>query len=68
LGLVLLVVVCFGVIPRLTRWLFAHVLHRRTERFVWVLVAMSAGAIAGLLGGIEGMVRHRSDDLFPARL
>jgi Kef-type K+ transport system membrane component KefB len=55
-GLLLLVVVCFGVIPRATRWLFSNVLHRRTERFVWALVAMSAGAVTGLLGGIEGLV------------
>lgn len=55
-GLVLLVVVCFVVVPRATRWLFAHVLFQRTQRFVWALVAMAAGAIAGLLGGIEGLV------------
>lgn len=55
-GLVLLIVVCFGVIPRATRWLFANVLFQRTQRFVWALVAMAAGAIAGLLGGIEGLV------------
>lgn len=55
-GLVLLVVVCFAVIPVATRWLFAHVLFERSQRFVWVLVAMSAGAISGLLGGVEGLV------------
>lgn len=55
-GLPLMTVVCFGVIPWSTRWMYAHVLLRRTERFVWVLAAMAVGAISGVLGGIEGMV------------
>lgn len=55
-GLVVMVVVCFVVVPISTRWLFEHVLFQRTQRFVWALVAMAAGAVAGLLGGIEGLV------------
>lgn len=55
-GLVLLVVVAFVILPRLTRWVFAHVLHSRTQRFVWLLGGMAAGAVVGLLGGVEGLV------------
>lgn len=55
-GLGLAVIVCFGVLPGATRWMYANVLLRRTERFVWALAAMATGAIAGQLGGVEGMV------------
>lgn len=55
-GLVLLVAFCFGVLPRATRWAFEHVLHQRSQRFVWALTGMAAGGIMGLLGGIEGLV------------
>lgn len=55
-GLVLVVVFCLFVLPRATRWIFARVLHSRTQRFVWLLGGMAAGAIMGLLGGVEGLV------------
>lgn len=56
LGLGILVVFCFVVIPRLTTWLFTHLLHARTERFMWALTAMAAGGVLSLLAGIEGLV------------
>ncbi len=55
-GLVLVVVFCLFALPRATRWIFARVLHSRTQRFVWLLGGMAAGAIMGLLGGVEGLV------------
>jgi Kef-type K+ transport system membrane component KefB len=55
-GLVLVTVFCLVVLPRLTRWVFAHLLYSRTQRFVWLLSGMAAGGIMGLLGGIEGLV------------
>ncbi|MCB0966865.1 MAG: cation:proton antiporter [Ilumatobacter sp.] len=56
LGLGLLVVFCFVVVPKATTWMFAHVLHARTERFMWALTIMAAGGVISLLGGVEGLV------------
>ncbi|MEQ9162230.1 MAG: cation:proton antiporter, partial [Ilumatobacter fluminis] len=56
LGLGILAVFCFVVIPRLTTWLFTHLLHARTERFMWALTAMAAGGVLSLLAGVEGLV------------
>jgi Kef-type K+ transport system membrane component KefB len=55
-GLILLVVFCLVVLPRMTRWAFAHLFRSRTQRFVWLLGGMAAGGVMGLLGGIEGLV------------
>jgi Kef-type K+ transport system membrane component KefB len=55
-ALVLVVVFCVVLLPRATRWMFAHVLHSRTQRYVWLLGGMAAGATVGLLGGVEGLV------------
>lgn len=56
LGLLLVGGFCLVVLPRMTRWVFINLFHSRTQRFVWMLAGMSAGAIMGLLGGIEGLV------------
>lgn len=55
-GLVLVGGFCLGALPRMTRWVFINLFHSRTQRFVWMLAGMSAGAIMGLLGGVEGLV------------
>ena len=56
LGIVVLVFFCLWVLPRVADWFFTSVGHTRTERFIFCLAGMAAGAVVGLLGGIEGLV------------
>ncbi|HWL41410.1 MAG TPA: cation:proton antiporter [Ilumatobacter sp.] len=56
LALLLLAAYGLAVLPRLTQWAFAHLLHSRTQRYMWLLAGMAGGATLGLAGGIEGLV------------
>jgi Kef-type K+ transport system membrane component KefB len=56
LGVVVLAVFTLWILPRVTRWFFAQIGHTRTQRFVFVLAGMAAGAVVALLGGMEGLI------------
>lgn len=56
LGIIVLVVFCLWVLPRIADWFFTSVGRSRTHRFVFCLAGMAAGATVSLLGGIEGLV------------
>ncbi len=56
LGLPLLAVVCFWALPRLAQWFFVRIGQTRSQRFVFSLVVMSAGASVALMGGMEGLI------------
>ncbi|HLU31704.1 MAG TPA: cation:proton antiporter [Acidimicrobiia bacterium] len=47
---------CLWVLPRLAEWFFTSVGRTRTQRFVFCLAGMAAGATVGMMGGIEGLV------------
>jgi len=55
-GLVMLAVYTLVVLPALTRWVYTHVLHSRTERFAFVLAALLSAAVVAEIGSIEGLV------------
>ena len=55
-GVVLLVVFCLWILPRLSRWVFIHICRSRSQRFVFSLAAMGSGATVALLGGLEGLI------------
>ncbi len=56
LGLLLLLLFCFGVLPVLSRWFFRTLGHQRTLRYVYVLAALlGAATVAGVVG-IEPIV------------
>ena len=56
IGLPLLAAFCLWALPRIGDWFFVRVGRSRTQRFVFALVGMSAGATVALLGGIEGLI------------
>jgi Kef-type K+ transport system membrane component KefB len=55
-GLPLLVFVCLWALPRVANWFFVRVGRTRTQRFVFTLALMAAGATVALLGGMEGLI------------
>jgi Na+:H+ antiporter len=56
LGIPALAAFTLWVLPRLAGWFFSAVGHTRTQRFVFVLGGMGAGAVVAELAGIEGLV------------
>ena len=56
LALPLLVGFCLWLLPKVTDWFFVRVGRARTQRFVFALAGMAAGATIALLGGIEGLI------------
>lgn len=56
LGLPLLVGFCLWALPRAARWFFTAVGRSRSQRFVFALAGMAAGASVALLGGLEGLI------------
>ncbi len=56
IGVPLLVVFTLWLLPRITEWFFVKVGHTRTQRFVFALAGMAAGASVALLGGVEGLI------------
>jgi Na+:H+ antiporter len=56
IGLPLLAAFTLWLLPRLAEWWFAAIGHSRTQRFVFVLGGMGAGALVAELAGIEGLV------------
>ncbi len=56
LGIPLLVWFALWALPRVSSWFFTEIGHTRTQRFVFVLAGMAAGALVAGLGGIEGLV------------
>lgn len=56
LALPVLLAFCLWILPQVTNWFFVRVGRGRTQRFVFALVGMSAGAVVALLGGIEGLI------------
>lgn len=55
-GLVVLAVYCFVVLPRLGRWIFTTIAIERTSRFVFLLLAFSSAGLIADSFGIEGLV------------
>ncbi len=55
-GIPVLAITCLALLPRLTHWVFAHLLHSRTQRFAWLLASLAGGGVIALAGGIEGLV------------
>lgn len=55
-GIIVLVVFCMWLLPRIAEWFFRSVGRTRTQRFVFCLAGMAAGATVSLVGGIEGLV------------
>lgn len=56
IGLAVVGVWCFVVLPRLTRWFFTGLGQQRTVRYVYVLAAMMSGAVLAEVVGIEAIV------------
>ena len=56
LGVPLLIGFTILVLPRLGRWFFVKVGHSRTQRFLFALVGMAAGASIAVLAGVEGLI------------
>lgn len=56
IGLPLLAGFTLWMLPRVAGWWFAAIGHTRTQRFVFVLGGMGAGALVAELAGIEGLV------------
>jgi Kef-type K+ transport system membrane component KefB len=56
IGLPLLALFTLWLLPRIAGWWFAAIGHTRTQRFVFVLGGMGAGALVAELAGIEGLV------------
>lgn len=52
----LLVAFTLWLLPKATEWFFVRVGRSRTQRFVFALAGMAAGATVALLGGIEGLI------------
>jgi Kef-type K+ transport system membrane component KefB len=55
-GLPVLLLVCLLVLPRAANWFFTRVGRARSQRFVFTLALMGAGATVALLGGMEGLI------------
>ena len=56
LGLGLLALWCFVVLPRIGRWFFRSMGQERTLRFVFVLATFLSGAVVAEMMGIDGIV------------
>ena len=56
LALPILLVFCLWILPRITNWFFITAGRGRTQRFIFALAGMAAGAVVALLGGIEGLI------------
>ena len=56
LGLVVLVVFCAGLLPRIGRWTFAHLGERRVPRFLFLLAALTSAALVAHQMGLEGII------------
>ncbi len=56
IGLPLLAGFCLWLLPKISGWFFVNVGRTRTQRFVFSLAGMAAGATVALLGGMEGLV------------
>jgi len=56
LSVPMLVGFCLWVLPKLGAWFFVRVGHSRTQRFLFSLVGMAAGAALAVLAGVEGLI------------
>jgi Kef-type K+ transport system membrane component KefB len=56
LGLVLLAVWCFVVVPRIARWFFSGLGEERTLRYMFVLISLTASAVVAELVEIEPLI------------
>jgi Kef-type K+ transport system membrane component KefB len=56
IGLALVALWCFGVLPRLTRWFFTGLGQQRGARYIYVLGAMMSGAVLAEVVGVEAIV------------
>ncbi len=56
LALPILLAFCLWILPRITNWFFITAGRGRTQRFLFALAGMAAGAVVALLGGIEGLI------------
>ena len=56
IGLPLLAAVCLVVLPRAASWFFVRVGRACSQRFVFTLALMGAGATVALIGGMEGLI------------
>jgi Kef-type K+ transport system membrane component KefB len=55
-GLVLLVLYCMVLVPRMARWFFAGPGQGHVQRFVFIVAAMASAGLLAAAGGIEGIV------------
>jgi Kef-type K+ transport system membrane component KefB len=56
LALMVLILFCLWVLPRIAEWFFIRIGRSRTQRLVFLLAGMAAGATIASLGGIEGLI------------
>jgi Kef-type K+ transport system membrane component KefB len=56
LGLVLLAVWCFVVVPRIARWFFSGLGEERTLRYMFVLISLTSSAVVAELVEIEPLI------------
>ena len=55
-GVPLMIGFCLWLLPKIAEWFFVRVGHLRSQRFVFSLAGMAAGAAVASLGGVEGLI------------